>query len=86
MPAHALSPQRGWLVMDCCAAPGNKTTHVAALLHAAGGGRCERGERGGGRKMTHVAALLHAAGGGRCEGGEGGGELEGTEGEALTWF
>lgn len=40
MPAHALNPSKGWLVMDCCAAPGNKTTHVAALLHAMGGGRC----------------------------------------------
>ncbi|KAF8073135.1 NSUN5 [Scenedesmus sp. PABB004] len=35
MPAHALRPQPGWQVVDCCAAPGNKTTHVAALLHAA---------------------------------------------------
>ncbi|WIA29585.1 hypothetical protein OEZ86_012077 [Tetradesmus obliquus] len=35
MPAHALQPQPGWHVVDCCAAPGNKTTHVAALLAAA---------------------------------------------------
>jgi 16S rRNA C967 or C1407 C5-methylase (RsmB/RsmF family) len=35
MPAHALQPCAGWHVVDCCAAPGNKTTHVAALLHAA---------------------------------------------------
>jgi 25S rRNA (cytosine2278-C5)-methyltransferase len=35
MPAHALQPQAGWHIVDCCAAPGNKTTHVAALLHAA---------------------------------------------------
>lgn len=34
MPAHALQPQPGWHVVDCCAAPGNKTTHAAALLHA----------------------------------------------------
>ncbi|KAG1662267.1 hypothetical protein FOA52_002156 [Chlamydomonas sp. UWO 241] len=39
MPAHALAPCAGWTVLDCCAAPGNKTTHVAALLGAAGGGR-----------------------------------------------
>jgi hypothetical protein len=32
MPAHALNPRRGWKVLDCCAAPGNKTTHVAALV------------------------------------------------------
>jgi len=34
MPAHALQPGPGWHVVDCCAAPGNKTTHAAALLHA----------------------------------------------------
>lgn len=35
MPAHALQPGPGWHLVDCCAAPGNKTTHAAALLHAA---------------------------------------------------
>jgi 16S rRNA C967 or C1407 C5-methylase (RsmB/RsmF family) len=34
IPAQALQPAAGWHVVDCCAAPGNKTTHVAALLHA----------------------------------------------------
>ena len=29
MSAHALQPQLGWTVLDACAAPGNKTTHVA---------------------------------------------------------
>lgn len=29
LPAHALAPQPGWHVVDACAAPGNKTTHVA---------------------------------------------------------
>ena len=29
LPAHALAPEPGWHVVDCCAAPGNKTTHVA---------------------------------------------------------
>jgi putative methyltransferase len=33
MPAHALQPGPGWHLVDCCAAPGNKTTHAAALLH-----------------------------------------------------
>ena len=32
MPARALDPQPGWEVVDACAAPGNKTTHVAALV------------------------------------------------------
>lgn len=34
MPAHLLKPPRGSLVLDGCAAPGNKTSHVAAILHA----------------------------------------------------
>jgi len=29
LPAHALAPKPGWQVLDACAAPGNKTTHVA---------------------------------------------------------
>lgn len=33
MPAHALRPEPGWHVVDCCAAPGNKTTHVAGALN-----------------------------------------------------
>jgi hypothetical protein len=32
MPAHALRPHPGWHVVDACAAPGNKTTHLAALM------------------------------------------------------
>ncbi len=36
MPAHALRPQPGWTVVDCCAAPGNKTTHAAALVGPSG--------------------------------------------------
>lgn len=36
MPAHALAPQPGWHVIDACAAPGNKTTHVAALMRNSG--------------------------------------------------
>lgn len=33
---HALEPQRGERVLDMCAAPGGKTTHVAALLDGQG--------------------------------------------------
>ncbi|KAF5830704.1 S-adenosyl-L-methionine-dependent methyltransferase [Dunaliella salina] len=36
MPAHALQPKPGWTCVDCCAAPGNKTTHVAALMQGKG--------------------------------------------------
>jgi hypothetical protein len=32
MPAAALDPCPGWTVVDCCAAPGNKTTHLAARM------------------------------------------------------
>jgi putative methyltransferase len=31
----ALRPRAGELVLDCCAAPGNKTTQLAALVRAA---------------------------------------------------
>jgi putative methyltransferase len=36
MAAHALAPLPGWLVVDACAAPGNKTTHLAALMQGRG--------------------------------------------------
>ncbi|CAG9463887.1 unnamed protein product [Pedinophyceae sp. YPF-701] len=32
LPAHALGVRDNWKVLDCCAAPGNKTTHVASIL------------------------------------------------------
>jgi 25S rRNA (cytosine2278-C5)-methyltransferase len=43
MPASALRPKAGWRVLDCCAAPGNKTTHLAALVGPQGAVlACER--------------------------------------------
>lgn len=37
MCAHALSPGAKWHVLDACAAPGNKTTHLAARMRGKGG-------------------------------------------------
>ncbi len=31
LPAHLLAPEAGWRVVDLCAAPGGKTTHLAQL-------------------------------------------------------
>nr|KAG5710079.1 hypothetical protein BaRGS_030155 [Batillaria attramentaria] len=35
-PAHVLDPPYGTTVLDCCAAPGNKTSHTASLLGNSG--------------------------------------------------
>ncbi|CAM6099432.1 unnamed protein product [Calypogeia fissa] len=36
MPAYVLAPKVGWEVVDACAAPGNKTVHLSALLQGSG--------------------------------------------------
>ena len=58
----ALAPRPGELVLDCCAAPGNKTTQLAAL--AAPGGKviaCERDARRAGVLRTRSAAAAGSA-------------------------
>lgn len=37
MSSHALAPGKKWHVLDACAAPGNKTTHLAAIMKGKGG-------------------------------------------------
>lgn len=32
MPANVLNPQKGWRILDMCAAPGGKTTHIAEKM------------------------------------------------------
>jgi len=36
VPAHVLSPPKDSVVLDACAAPGNKTTHLASLMGSSG--------------------------------------------------
>jgi len=34
LPAFIMDPEPQWNILDACAAPGNKTTHLAAILHS----------------------------------------------------
>jgi 16S rRNA (cytosine967-C5)-methyltransferase len=59
--AHVLDPQPGERVLDLCAAPGGKSTHLAALMHGRGEVRAiERNPRRAG-ELERTARRLHAA-------------------------
>eukprot|EP00897_Mesotaenium_endlicherianum_P009684 jgi/Mesen1/8744/ME000052S08166 len=61
LPARALDPQPGWTVIDACAAPGNKTTQLAALMEGRGHVvACElSAERV--KRLRHTVALMGAS-------------------------
>ena len=61
LPAAALGPKRGWDVVDCCAAPGNKTTHLAALV---GDGGRVRAFDADGKRLKRLARNVSTAGAG----------------------
>jgi putative methyltransferase len=58
MTAAALAPARGWRVLDACAAPGNKTTQLAALVAPDPSGSGSGGAAGGGGPAAAPALVL----------------------------
>ncbi|KAF8542880.1 S-adenosyl-L-methionine-dependent methyltransferase [Trichophaea hybrida] len=62
LPAHLLAPPPGAWVVDATAAPGNKTTHLAALLQGGGGGNVIAFEKDL-RRAEVLKKMVHSAGG-----------------------
>jgi putative methyltransferase len=62
IPAALLAPEPGSVVVDACAAPGNKTTHLVSLLgDVAAGGRVHAFEINS-KRATLLRSMLHKAG------------------------
>jgi len=55
LPALALAPEPGESILDMCAAPGSKSTHMAALMRNEG--RIVANDKSRGRAFTLIAAL-----------------------------
>jgi 16S rRNA (cytosine967-C5)-methyltransferase len=58
--SHVLDPQPGERVLDLCAAPGGKTTHIAALMQGRGGVVAVERSRGRAEKLESTLARLGA--------------------------
>ena len=59
--AHAVDPQPGERILDLCAAPGGKTTHLAALMQATGEVVAVERHPGRARSLERTAARMGAA-------------------------